>query len=187
MSLEYAMLGFLQSTPLSGYDMKKMFDNTIKHFWSADQSQIYRTLARLTEANFIKSETVINDGKPNSKVYYITDEGKEKFNQWLLTPTAPVEPRISWLIQIFFAGGLPDEAIIDLLEQITVKMREIKETYEKYFLNETQNSNGQISKRDLFFRKLTIDYGIAMNQSTIGWIENAIDSIRRKEYCGEEE
>lgn len=187
MSLEFAMLGFLQSTPLSGYDMKKMFDHTVRHFWSADQSQIYRTLARLTEDDFIKSETVINDGKPNSKVYYITDKGREKFSQWLISPTSLVEPRISWLIQVFFAGGLHDEAIIEVLEQIVVKMREIKEKYEEYLLNETQTSNGQISKRDLFFRKLTIDYGITMNQSTIGWIENAIDSIRRKEYCSEEE
>ena len=48
MSLEYAILGFLNYLPLSGYDLKKMFDTSVQHFWPADQSQIYRTLARLT-------------------------------------------------------------------------------------------------------------------------------------------
>ena len=46
MSLEYAILGFLSYKPFSGYEMKKAFDNSVRHFWYADQSQIYRTLAR---------------------------------------------------------------------------------------------------------------------------------------------
>ena len=49
MSLEFAILGFLSYHPSTGYDLKKMFDVSIRHFWPADQSQIYRTLARLTE------------------------------------------------------------------------------------------------------------------------------------------
>ncbi len=49
MSLEYAILGFLNYHPYTGYDLKKIFDTSIRHFWPADQSQIYRTLARLTE------------------------------------------------------------------------------------------------------------------------------------------
>ena len=49
MSLEYAILGFLNYQPFSGYDLKKLFDTSVRHFWPADQSQIYRTLARLTE------------------------------------------------------------------------------------------------------------------------------------------
>ena len=42
MSLEYAILGFLCYKPLSGYDLKKIFDNSVQHFWPADQGQIYR-------------------------------------------------------------------------------------------------------------------------------------------------
>ena len=39
MSLEYAILGFLNYHPYTGYDLKKIFDTSIRHFWPADQSQ----------------------------------------------------------------------------------------------------------------------------------------------------
>ena len=54
MSLEYAILGFLNYHPYTGYDLKKIFDTSVRHFWPADQSQIYRTLARLTEHRFCR-------------------------------------------------------------------------------------------------------------------------------------
>jgi PadR family transcriptional regulator AphA len=56
MSLEYSILGFLSYKPFSGYDLKKAFDNSVRHFWYADQSQIYRTLARLTEQGYVEME-----------------------------------------------------------------------------------------------------------------------------------
>ena len=57
MSLEHAILGFLNYKPLSGYDLKKIFDTSVRHFWAADQSQIYRTLNRLTERGWAEMES----------------------------------------------------------------------------------------------------------------------------------
>jgi PadR family transcriptional regulator, regulatory protein AphA len=56
MSLDYAILGFLNYHPYTGYDLKKIFDSSVHHFWSADQSQIYRTLARLTDQGLARME-----------------------------------------------------------------------------------------------------------------------------------
>ena len=58
MSLEYAILGFLNYSPMSGYDLKKLFDNSVRHFWPADQSQIYRTLGKLAEQGYVEREIV---------------------------------------------------------------------------------------------------------------------------------
>jgi PadR family transcriptional regulator AphA len=64
MSLDHAILGFLSYSPFTGYDLKKFFDQSVRHFWLADQSQIYRTLSRLNEesmtaltVNCIQSQT----------------------------------------------------------------------------------------------------------------------------------
>jgi len=62
MSLEFAILGFLNYQPYTGYDLKKIFDTSIRHFWPADQSQIYRTLARLTEQGLAEMEKIENMG-----------------------------------------------------------------------------------------------------------------------------
>ena len=61
MSLDHAILGFLNYHPYTGYDLKKIFDSSVQHFWPADQSQIYRTLNRLTEQGFAKMEKVSQD------------------------------------------------------------------------------------------------------------------------------
>lgn len=182
MSLDYAILGFLQTTPLSGYDLKKMFDRSIKHFWPADQSQIYRTLARLTNDEMVIAETVIQDNRPNSKVYHITEKGKEEFSRWLGSPLSQVEPRVSWLIQVFFAGGLSDEEITHLLEQLASQIRSSLEDYNHLSGTENLNPVQQVSGRDLFFQKLTLDYGIMINQSVLGWLEKIIDRIKNREY-----
>jgi DNA-binding PadR family transcriptional regulator len=35
-SLEYAILGFLNYHPSTGYDLKRMFDTSVRHFWNVD-------------------------------------------------------------------------------------------------------------------------------------------------------
>jgi len=40
MSLQHAILGFLNYKSLTGYDLKKIFVAAVRHFWAADQSQI---------------------------------------------------------------------------------------------------------------------------------------------------
>ena len=69
MSLEHAILGFLNYRPFSGYDLKKIFDTSVRHFWPADQSQIYRTLSRLEENGFAEMEVVEQEDRPDQPGY----------------------------------------------------------------------------------------------------------------------
>ncbi|MBK7448579.1 MAG: PadR family transcriptional regulator [Anaerolineales bacterium] len=56
MSLKHAILGFLSFKPFSGYELKKAFDSSVQHFWPANQSQIYRTLAELEGGGFVEKK-----------------------------------------------------------------------------------------------------------------------------------
>ena len=58
MKLEHAILGFLSYRPLTGYELKHVFDESIRHFWPADQSQIYKSLARLAELGHAEIEVI---------------------------------------------------------------------------------------------------------------------------------
>lgn len=180
MSLEYAILGFLQYKPMSGYDMKKMVDNSISHFWSADQSLIYRTLANLTKNSLVEVEVVFQDSRPNSKVYYITDSGREKFRKWLNSPIERMDVRVSWLIQLFFANELSDEKIIKLLTGFLDQLENSVASYANYAKSDMEDDH--ISKRDKFFKTLTLDYGEMVNKSIQNWIESTIEKIKNKEW-----
>ncbi len=91
MSLEYAILGFLCYKPLSGYDLKKIFDNSVQHFWPADQGQIYRTLARLADQGWAEIEVVEQSQRPDRKVYHLTPTGHEELHRWLAGPVPSYE------------------------------------------------------------------------------------------------
>ena len=93
MSLEFSILGFLHYHPYSGYDLKKAFDTSVRHFWSADQSQIYRTLGRLTEQGLVEMEVVEQTERPDRKVYHITQAGREALSRWLRSTMPPQETR----------------------------------------------------------------------------------------------
>ena len=46
----YGILGLLAFWgPLSGYDLKRLFDHTLAPMWGAAQSQIYKELRRMKE------------------------------------------------------------------------------------------------------------------------------------------
>jgi DNA-binding PadR family transcriptional regulator len=117
MALEYAILGFLNYQPLTGYDLKKVFDRSIRHFWHADQSQIYRTLSRLTEDGAVKMEIVEQTDRPDRKVYSITPAGRERLLNWLKQPFPDEDSRSKPLVQMFFSGQISDERILEKLTE----------------------------------------------------------------------
>lgn len=182
MSLEYALLGFLQYKPLSGYDMKKNFDSTVNHFWPADQSQIYRTLNKLTAEELIDMELVIQKDKPNSKIYSITEKGKEEFLNWLKSPISMATPRIPWLVHIYFAAELSDDVIISILEKVADQIRDRINSMDKTTRSVFITDAKPLTSRDLFFKELTYDYGITINNAILHWIEKVIEQIQKGEY-----
>ena len=85
MSLKHAILGFLSFKPLSGYDLKKAFDNSVRHFWPANQSQIYRTLTQMTKEGLLEKEVIERNERLDKKIYQVSDKGSDELHRWLAT------------------------------------------------------------------------------------------------------
>ena len=130
MSLENAILGFLNYQPFTGYDLKKLFDSSIRHFWYADQSQIYRTLARLTEDGLAEMEHVPQEDRPDRKLYHITPKGRQAFDAWLRGPFPQQASRSGPLVQVFFSARLNQEDLIAKFETAAAIFRTILQRYE---------------------------------------------------------
>ena len=90
----------------------------MRHFWPADQSQIYRTLAKLAEQGYVEQEIVRGLDRPDRKEYRITPAGQEALHAWPLRPLPSQDLRIAELIQVFFAGQLSDEQALALFEPL---------------------------------------------------------------------
>jgi DNA-binding PadR family transcriptional regulator len=181
MSLEYAILGFLNYMPYSGYDLKKAFDASVRHFWPADQSQIYRTLNQLVKHGWAKVEVIEQIGRPDRKVYHITPAGREALRDWLAGPLPAAEERIAALIQVFFAGQLSDDEILAKFEGLVAHLRELLDIY-RHVPEQIQDYVKAVgSSREEYFWLLTLQFGINSTQAHLIWAEGVIQQIRNKQ------
>jgi PadR family transcriptional regulator, regulatory protein AphA len=183
MSLKHAVLGFLTLSPLSGYDLKKAFDNSVQHFWPADQSQIYRTLAQLVAAGWAQVEPIPQTDRPDRKVYHVTEAGRTELRRWLITPLPSRTTRDVLLVQLFFASIVADHEVLALLEQEAAQAREQLAGYRQMAQAYMPADIADQIPRELFFELLTLDYGITMAQCHLDWIEGVMAYLRGEPWA----
>lgn len=82
----YALLGLITAGYQTGYEMKRMIDQSLNHFWKISYGQIYPALRQLTEAGWVAASPTLSDKKPDRKEYLITDEGQKALHSWLEEP-----------------------------------------------------------------------------------------------------
>lgn len=99
-ALEHALLVALSEHEGSGYELARRFDKSIGFFHSATHQQIYRVLRRMDDAGWIVGEAVIQDGRPDKKIYRVTDAGRDELNRWIGTPGDPHQLRSDLGIKI---------------------------------------------------------------------------------------
>jgi PadR family transcriptional regulator AphA len=113
-AVTWAVLGLLGSKPMSGYDIKRAVDRTIRHFWAASYGQIYPELKRLEEAGWIAGKDADRGGRAR-RVYRITAAGRRELEGWLHGHETRVELRDESLLRLFFADTLPPAEALGLL------------------------------------------------------------------------
>jgi len=179
MPLAHAILGFLEYQPMTGYDLKKYFDQSIAHFWSATQSHIYRALETLEKDGFVESEIIQGEGKPNRKQYQITDAGRAELRRWVSTPLPLEVTREAWLIQIFFAHGLTNEEIVSLFEKRIESIQEYLKQVQVAQTHIDENTKQIGIKRLSALWQLTLDYGTDYYTSEIAWLKKTLPRIKK--------
>ncbi|MDR2211372.1 MAG: PadR family transcriptional regulator [Spirochaetaceae bacterium] len=131
MSLKYGLLGLLNYEKMSGYDLDKVFKDSLAFFWQGQTSQIYRELTAMEKSGWIVSEIEVQTGKPNKKWYTLSPQGKKEFMDWLAAPEGAVEDllhvRSSFLMRLFFAGELPPEHTAAMLQKVRAACAEALE------------------------------------------------------------
>jgi PadR family transcriptional regulator AphA len=179
MPLSHAILGFLEYQPMSGYDLKKYFDQSITHFWSATQSHIYKALENLEKEGFVKSEVIQGEGRPNRKQYQITNEGRGELRRWVSTPLPLEIKREAWLIQVFFAHGITNEDIVALFEKRIEDIQEYLNHFQEAQANIDENYKNIGIKRLRDLWQLTLDYGTDYYENEIAWLKKTMPRVRK--------
>lgn len=171
MPLAHAILGFLDYAPMSGYDLKKYFDQSIAHFWSATQSHIYKALESLEAQGWAEPKIIPQAGRPNRKEYHITEAGRAELRRWVVTPLPLAATREAWLIQIFFSHASSNEEIAALLQ---ARATEIQKNLEAFSADGPADA-GTERMRALW--KLTSDFGASYYEFELAWLKKTIEKI----------
>ena len=172
MALAHTILATLRDKAYSGYDLWKKFSQTSAYYWQASQQQIYRELGKLEKQGAIESEIIAQEGRPDKKIYQITDKGIEKLKTWLLEPVEPTATREELLVKVISAQLAPKSVILQEIErhrQIHAQQLSVYQEIEQQ--NFSDLSQLSYKEKCLY---ATVRCGINSESYRIAWCSEAI-------------
>ncbi len=108
-------LGALSFGDASGYDLKKFFESSFRHFCAAGYGSIYPALAELTDEGLVSCHEETQPGKPGRKLYQLTDAGRKSFLKSLEKTSPEYKVKSDFLLALYFAHLLAPGHIESLL------------------------------------------------------------------------
>jgi DNA-binding PadR family transcriptional regulator len=178
----FAVLGFLTLGPMSGYDIKKLVEESVDNFWS-ESWQIYPALRKLSEDGLIAKQATASEGGRPRHVYSIQDRGREALAAWLREPTEPAPVRIELLLKLFF-GARCDRATNR--EQILAYREQMVRDLERYqSINELLHRE-RADAADLPYWLLTLRFGERDRAAHIAWCDEALAVLEGLPDAGSE-
>jgi len=171
---KYTILGVLNESPGSGYDIKKFCDN-IAYFWNENYSHIYPVLKQMEKDGLLTKTIEQTEGRPPKNVYSITNDGKEEFIKWLMLPVEPNILRAELLLKLFFSNSIP---VSNMLEKLEEKIDEQKKIREVLDHGEAEIKTTVRTKRKLLAGLAVINWGKIITEATIKWCEETIQVLQ---------
>lgn len=178
MSLSHGILGFLSYGSMTGYDLAKSFNSSVKFFWYAQTSQIYLELGKLEQKGFVTCEVIVQTEKPSKKLYSITESGKDEFFRWLSGENNEFSKgtKNAFLMKLFFSGCRPPEQCISMLRAFSIdcqkclsEMDTIPDSIEQY--------GKFVDPHTKIYWELAADYGYSYIRMCMDWAGRCIKKL----------
>lgn len=115
MSINFAILGILSCQSVTGYDLKKIIQDSPFMHWSGNNNQIYKALLQLHDEGFVTNVVQHQESSPSKKIYTITAEGIAELKKWIVSASEPPEFKRTFLIQLAWGDVLSRDQLNELL------------------------------------------------------------------------
>jgi DNA-binding PadR family transcriptional regulator len=113
--VRHAVLALLADRPAHGYEIKRGLEERFGSVVAPlNAGQVYTTLQRLQRDELVADDAVAQSGRPDKRVYRLTDAGRQALEEWLGVPSAPTRLRDDFFMKLVFAQslGLADPAAL---------------------------------------------------------------------------
>lgn len=183
MSLRHGLLGLLSKWDATGYDIKKEFDDFMSVFWHSHLSQIYPELNKLEKEKLVESTLIPQEGKPDKKVYSITDEGLDELSKWLQIHPETPKSKDAFLMQVFFMDNIP---VDDVIYQLKYYRKERQQRLDKMLVT-LKEAREDMKRRNVMSPRILMAMavqkrGVEQEVDYIKWCEETIQLV---ESCRE--
>lgn len=169
--IELVTLGMLMQGRMSGYDIKKITEQTIGIFYTMSYGSLYPALKRLVNEGLVFEEET-NDSK-NKKLYEITEKGQQQFIAWLREPLK--SSKREYMVKVFFYDYLDEETrllnLADYQRSIERQLEQMKavQTIVAKELEQLEN------KDQYYYRVSTMHYGMNFFHMENEWLKKIMN------------
>lgn len=174
------ILGLLLDGEKSSYEIQKTMEKSTGFFYNTSQGNIQPALRKLIHNGGV----IFNEkrqGERVSKVYSITDEGKQQFLQRASQAIALEKPRDPALLKMFFSNNVTPSRKLEMIEvylneikQVAALLKSIKQTS----LEQIEKSKHPLDAEKMKSRMSTLEFGedyyIFLNE----WYEKYRDRLK---------
>ena len=169
------LLGLLTIEPMSGYDLGQLIRISVGHFWRESYGQIYPNLKRLAAEGLVTARTERQKGKPDRRVYSITNKGREQLVKWLALEPQPEIPRNELLLKLFFGAQVSPAIPIANLERMVEEERALL----KQFRQAEQEIAGNRQYPDAPYWRMTARFGLLELEAHLRWAQETLAELRK--------
>ncbi len=190
--ITYGTLGLLAFWgPLSGYDLKHLFDHMLAPMWGAAQSQIYKELRRMQALGWVQMRREEQESRPDRKIYSVTEKGLSALRQWQAQPPEVFQLRDELLLKMLY-GSFASPA--DLAQHLRTSALEHEMRLLQYRqnalmmptrgafqgVNKRRNPYQAESEEDPYFG-LVSRFAILFEQTYLAWLYESLEVLEQLE------
>ncbi len=191
--ITYGILGLLAFWgPMSGYDIKRMFDHTLSAMWGAAHSQIYKELRRMQDLGWVDMRREEQESRPDRKVYSITEKGREALREWHAKPPEVFQIRDELLLKVLFGSFASPEDLAQNLRAAIANHEMRLQQYRQisHYLpiqgslpaaNKRPNPYAMESEEDPYFGLIT-HFAIEFEKTYLRWLYEALEYVEAQGY-----
>ena len=166
--MDYVLLGLLSHEPMTGYEMKKRLDSSLRFFWGGSFGSIYPTLNQLEQEGKGTNENASSNVREKIS-YSITDIGREALKEWLKKPAEKDEIRYETLLKLFFGNETGFEGAGEHIERFEEKCKDELQILRMF----EENLSHYLEEDTHKYYYLTVQFGIRTYESYLKWCEEA--------------
>lgn len=174
--LEVALLGLLSVRSMTGYEIARHYARALGPWWETPRTQVYPKLRELRSRGLIDEERVVQDGKPNKRVYSIGPTGRTALTDWLAGPIRRTDMKHHMMMRLFLGNQLPVDTMRLLLDDYRVEMLQRAEALRNARAKFSHSLSGPYCN-SVFFELLSLDHLIALADLEVAGTEKALKAI----------